>query len=65
LVPRDKSPIRKKLFVGLNFYGNDYTPNGGGPIIQTQYLSILEKHRPKLIWDDQSAEHYLEYKYTN
>ena len=62
LVPRDKSPIRKKLFVGLNFYGNNYTPTGGFPLIQSQYLSILEKHKPKLMWDNDSAEHYLEYK---
>ena len=48
--------------LGLNFFGNDFiTPDGGGSIIADQYLSILQQHRPKLAWDEASAEHVLEY----
>ena len=32
LTPKETSPIRKKLLLGMNFYGNDYSPTGGGPI---------------------------------
>jgi len=27
-----------------------------------RYAEIIEKFKPKLVWDDVSAEHYIEYK---
>ena len=39
LAPKPSSPIRKKLLMGLNMYGYDYTPSGGGPIIGSKLVS--------------------------
>ena len=36
LVPDPTSPHRRKILLGLNFYGNDYVPSGGGPIVGHQ-----------------------------
>jgi len=36
LVPDAASPNRRKILLGLNFYGNDYVFGGGGPIIGSQ-----------------------------
>lgn len=33
IVPKANSPIRKKLLIGMNMYGYNYSPSGGGPII--------------------------------
>lgn len=62
LVPDPESDLRSKLLMGMNLYGNDYTPNGGGPIIGSQYVDIIKSHKPKLKWDESSQEHYFEYK---
>lgn len=32
----DKGKNREKILLGLNFYGNDYMPGGGGPILGSQ-----------------------------
>ncbi|KAG5538245.1 hypothetical protein RHGRI_018988 [Rhododendron griersonianum] len=56
--------LAHKIFVGLNFYGNDFTLSeglGGGAIIGSDYLSLLELHRPLLQWDENSAEHFFIY----
>lgn len=34
---------------------------GGGPIIGREYLSLLERYRPSLQWEINSAEHYFVY----
>jgi len=37
LVPEKSSSKRKKILLGLNFYGNDYNADGGGgPIVGKQ-----------------------------
>lgn len=34
---------------------------GGGAIIGSDYLSLLEKHKPRLQWEQNSAEHLFFY----
>lgn len=54
---------RDKILLGLNFYGNDYSMTGGGPIVGTQYVDTLKKHSSvKFQWDTKSQEHFFEYK---
>lgn len=56
--------LAKKIFVGINFYGNDFVVSGGlggGPIIGREYLSLLEQHRPHLQWEKNSEEHFFLY----
>ncbi|WOG86814.1 hypothetical protein DCAR_0206032 [Daucus carota subsp. sativus] len=56
--------LAQKIFIGLNFYGNDFALSGGlggGPIIGREYLSLLERHKPSLQWETNSAEHFFVY----
>ncbi|PSS24211.1 Chitinase domain-containing protein [Actinidia chinensis var. chinensis] len=56
--------LAHKIFVGMNFYGNDFVLSeglGGGAITGRDYLALLEKHKPSLQWDENSAEHFFVY----
>ncbi|PKI40506.1 chitinase domain-containing protein 1 [Punica granatum] len=56
--------LARKIFLGINFYGNDFILSGGlggGAITGADYLSLLEKHRPSLQWEKNSAEHFFLY----
>ncbi|XP_045621654.1 chitinase domain-containing protein 1 [Procambarus clarkii] len=65
LVPEPSSPDRAKILVGLNLYGLDHSISGGSHILGHQYVSILSTYKPKLNYDDESKEHYFEYKTKN
>ena len=36
LAPEDNPEVRQKILLGLNFYGNEYSAGGGGPIVGNQ-----------------------------
>jgi chitinase domain-containing protein 1 len=56
---------RAKILLGLNFYGNDYTPNGGGPIIGHEYLSLLKNVKSRLQFDEKDVENFFEVRTSN
>lgn len=57
-----------KIFLGINFYGNDFMLSGGlggGAITSREYLNLLEKQKPVLQWEKNSAEHFFVYVDAN
>jgi len=52
-----------KIMMGLNFYGFDFRPEykDGNALVANQYLQILKKENPKILWDSESQEHYFTY----
>lgn len=62
LVPENNDPKRAKILMGMNFYGNHYTPEGGGPILGNQYIELLRSFKGKLKWDEESGENFFELK---
>ncbi|KAE9616041.1 putative glycoside hydrolase family 18, catalytic domain, glycoside hydrolase superfamily [Lupinus albus] len=56
--------LAPKILLGINFYGNDFSlssDSGGGAIVGRDYLTLLEKHKPELQWDENSGEHFFLY----
>lgn len=56
------------IFVGINFYGNDFAlvqGHGGGAILGRDYVSLLERHRPIIHWEEKSKEHFFLYSDDN
>lgn len=62
LIPNQSDPRRIQILLGINFYGYNYTLEGGGPILGSQYLKSLESFKSKIHWDDKSKEHLFETK---
>lgn len=61
LVPDRASLHRRKLLLGLNFYGTDYSPSSSKPIIGTEFVNLLEKQKPKFVFDNITGEHSFSY----
>lgn len=53
---------RAKILLGLNFFGNDFTPEGGKSIIHHEYLSLLSHVKGRLQLDDRDKENFFEIK---
>lgn len=54
--------LARKIFLGINFYGNDFVlseVSGGGAITGREYLNLLEKHKPAFQWEKNSGEHFF------
>ncbi|EDW03921.1 GH11509 [Drosophila grimshawi] len=51
---------RSKILMGFNMYGNDYTPDGGGPIISNQYLELVRPLKKPLLNDERDVENFFE-----
>lgn len=65
LIDNDENQTkRSKILLGLNFYGNSYTANGGGPIVGTEYIELLKnaKNNQVLSYNNNTAENYIEVK---
>jgi chitinase domain-containing protein 1 len=53
---------RAKILLGLNFYGYDYTPNGGEAVVGHSYLSLLKHVKGRLKFDETDHENFFEVK---
>ena len=53
---------RAKILLGLNFYGYDFTPNGGEAVVGHSYLSLLKHVKGRLKFDEKDHENYFEVK---
>lgn len=65
IVPENVSEFeakRQKILMGLNMYGMDYTPDGGGPIIGHQFLSLLKGLKKRMLYDEHDEENFFELK---
>jgi len=62
-LPKSKGGAASNVLLGLNFYGNDFIlPQGGGPITGHQYVTLLEKYKPEIHWDEEFDEHLFIYE---
>ncbi|KAH8412653.1 hypothetical protein KR009_004006 [Drosophila setifemur] len=61
----DMEAKRAKILLGLNMYGNDYTPDGGGPITFSQYLDLVKHVKKHLTYDERDVENFFEIKNEN
>lgn len=43
-------------------YGNDYTPEGGGPIVANQFLNLVKNVKGRLKFDEHDIENFFDIK---
>jgi len=55
---------RSQILLGLNFYGYDYTSEGGNPMLGHEFIKLLKEgsSNAKFKWDNDAEEHFLEVK---
>lgn len=53
---------RAKILLGLNFYGYDFTPEGGSAVVSEAYLNLLKHVKGRLKFDEKDQENYFEVK---
>lgn len=53
---------RSKILLGLNLYGNDFTPDGGTTIVGHEFLELMKSVKGRLQHDDHDAENFIEIK---
>lgn len=51
---------RAKILLGLNFYGYDFTPEGGSAVTGENYLGLLKHVKGRLKFDEKDNENYFE-----
>jgi len=55
---------RSQILLGLNFYGYDYTSEGGNPVLGHEFIKLLKEgaSNAKFKWDSAAQEHFVEVK---
>lgn len=53
---------RAKILLGLNFYGYDFTPEGGEAVVGASFLTLLKHVKGRLKYDEKDHENYFEVK---
>uniref|UniRef100_A0A8C1HGP7 Chitinase domain-containing protein 1 n=1 Tax=Cyprinus carpio carpio TaxID=630221 RepID=A0A8C1HGP7_CYPCA len=57
------SQWRHKILLGINLYGLDFSSHGGAePLLGGRYVELLKEVKPKLQWDENTGEHFFNYK---
>ncbi|XP_016399027.1 chitinase domain-containing protein 1-like [Sinocyclocheilus rhinocerous] len=57
---------RHKILLGINMYGLDFSSHGGAePLLGARYVELLKEVKPKLQWDENTGEHFFNYKRSN
>lgn len=58
----ERDETRRRILVGLNFYGNDYFTGGANAVLGPQFIDIITNHKVQFEWDERDREHRFTYK---